>query len=210
MSKPYLTTTEGIFFILKKRSKQRDAGIKERFIHRLRMSKSQPPPPPLHTAESGWMGLTNNWLSKTVPSLVEASTPTLKVRSTPILAFTWTPVFLFATPQTPALFARALRSAVTSGNFNLRAASKAGRPMTSNVRATVGWEKAVIEAFATALSLKGICWMVGAQPVNWVLLGLIRSALIMASLLIYGIYVRKKPTIGIESGSVLLLRELRS
>lgn len=137
------------------------------------------------------MGLTNNSFSKIVPGLVAASTPTLKVISTPILAFTWTPAVLAVLPQTPPLFARALRSAFTSGNFNFRAASKAGRPMTSNVRATVGCAKAVMEAFATALSWKGICWMVGDQLVNWVLLGLIRSALSTASLEIYGTCVRK-------------------
>lgn len=63
--------------------------------------------------------------------------------------------------------------------------------MTSNVRAKTGWEKAVTVAFATALSLKGICWMVGSHPTNLVLLGLIKSALILALLLIYVAWVRK-------------------
>lgn len=131
------------------------------------------------------MGLikhTNNWLSNSESSSTAASSPTRKVRSTPMLAFTCTPVDFVASPQTPALSTTALSSAVTSGSLSLKAASKAGRPMTSNVRANTGCEKAETVALASAVSLKGICSKIGSQPENWLLFESIRSALMMALL----------------------------
>lgn len=147
----------------------------------------KPPSARTHTAnriES--TQLTNNcvWYSAPDPSWV--SSPTLKVRSTAMSAAIWTPVDLDRSPQTPfpAVLDTALRLAVSCGSFIFSAASYAGRPITSIVSASTGCENTVTLDLTAALSLKGICWMVGSQLWNCEFLGLMRSALMMALLLI--------------------------